>query len=529
LLVNKLIAFIVAAITFSSANAGKSKPNIIFIMTDDHAATAIGAYVSRLSGLNPTPNLDKLASDGVLFQNCFCTNSICTPSRATIITGQYSQTNGVLDLWAELDTAKQYLPIELKKLGYETAIIGKWHLHKEPVNFDCYKVFPIQGEYFNPEFREKGRGEWPNNMVKYEGHSSDVVTDQVLAWMDGRENKEKPFFLMYHFKAPHGMFEFNPKYKSYLEDVMIPEPESLYDRSFWGSEATRGRNDSLMHVIGSSVSERHPFSNYVKTYKKTELPKEADRTSAAYQEYLKRYLRCVKGVDDNLGRFFDYLKEKGLWENTIIIYTSDQGMLLGEHDLVDKRWIYEESMRMPFIVHYPGLKTSGLKDAHLINNADFAPTIIELAGGKEPAYMQGHSFAEIFNGGEPAYSRKATYYRYWMHMIHHDIPAHFGLRTKEYKLVFFYGRYHDLTKEGTLSMYWNDEAHSNKVLPTPPGWEFYDLTSDPHEMINQYKNPKYAEIIAELKQELIHQRKELNETDEKFPFLQKIIDEHWND
>ncbi|SIT02955.1 Arylsulfatase A [Zobellia uliginosa] len=507
----------------------KRKPNIIFIMTDDHAAGATGIYGGRLADLGATPNLDALAKEGMVFENCFVTNSICTPSRASIITGQYSQTNGVLDLWNELDANKQYLPQEIKKLGYETAMIGKWHLHQEPKAFDYYKVFPLQGTYFDPEFRAKDKGKWPDNTVQYKGHSSDVVTDQALNWVHNRKNPEKPFFLMYHFKAPHDMFEFNPRYTSYLEDVKIPEPQSLYDQPHWGSEATRGKNDSLLHVIGSSISSRHPNRNYVDIYKTGNLPTEKERTSAAYQEYLKRYLRCVKGVDDNLGRFFEDLKKEGLWENTIIVYTSDQGMMLGEHDFEDKRWMYEESIHMPFIVRYPEKIKAGSRTSYLINNTDFAPTLIELAGGRAPDYMQGKSLKPIMEGERPDDWRSATYYRYWMQMVHHDIPAHFGLRSENYKLIFFYGRYHNLEKEGSLSMYWNDEEHSNKVEPTPAAWEFYDLKNDPGELVNAYRNPKYQDIIQQMKAELKSTRKELNEEDDKYPHLQEIIIRHWND
>ena len=506
------------------------KPNIIFIMTDDHAAKATGMYGGRLAELNPTPNLDALGHDGIIFQNCFVTNSICTPSRASIITGQYSKTNGVLDLWGDLPVSKQYLPEEMRKLGYETAMIGKWHLHNEPVAFDYYKVLHSQGTYFDPEFKVKGKGEWPNNFVRYKGHSTDVITDQVIDWLNGREKKSKPFFLMYHFKAPHDMFEFNPRYNDYLENAFIPEPESLYKQPNWGSEATRGRNDSLVHIIGSSISKRHTNRSYVDIFKTNNATTEREATSRAYQEYLKRYLRCVKGVDDNLGRFFEYLKEHNLWENTIIIYTSDQGMMLGEHDFEDKRWMYDESIHMPFIAHCPQKIGKGSKTDMIINNTDFAPTIIELAGGEAPDYMQGKSFKKVLEGGaEPEDWRKSTYYRYWMHMIHHDIPAHFGIRSKDYKLIFFYGRYHNLEKEGTLSMYWNDENNSNKVLPTPVAWEFYDLKKDPEEVNNVYKDTEYQQIIQEMKKELLETRRKLNEEDAHFPHLQKIIDSHWND
>ncbi|AUP80534.1 sulfatase family protein [Flavivirga eckloniae] len=505
------------------------KPNIIYIMTDDHTAGATGMYGGRLAGLNPTPNLDKLGDEGMVFNNCFVTNSICTPSRASIMSGQYSQTNGVLDLWNDLDTEKQYLPQEMKKLGYETAMIGKWHLHIEPTAFDYYKVLPGQGRYFDPVFRVQGEKEWPNNTVQHEGHTSDIITDQVLNWFENVKGHEAPFFLMYHFKAPHDMFEFNPKYANYLENEFIPEPESLYNQPLWGSEATRGKNDSLINVIGSSISKRHPNRSYVDIFEIGDKPTEKEATSAAYQEYLKKYLRCVKGVDDNLGRFFDYLKKNGLWENTVIVYTSDQGMMLGEHDFEDKRWMYEESMRMPFIVRYPEMVKSGTRSDLIVNNTDFAPTLIELAGGKKPEYMQGESMTEILKGHTPADWRTSTYYRYWMHMIHHDIPAHFGLRSKDHKLIFFYGRHYNLEKEGILSMPWKGEGNSNKVEITPAAWEFYDLKNDPEELVNQYNNPEYKEIIDKMKAELKEKRKTLNEEDHDYPHLKEIIDKHWND
>ncbi|GAF03639.1 sulfatase family protein [Saccharicrinis fermentans] len=503
-----LLLALVATLPLVKSDAKKSKrPNIIFIMADDHTSQSIGAYGGRLARLNPTPNLDKLASEGMLFENAFCNNSICSPSRASIISGQYSQTNGVLDLDHHLDVDKQYLPIEMKKLGYSTAIIGKWHLGNEPVNFDYYKVLPVQGKYFNPVFREKGKGTWPNNLVKTEGHSSDVITDLSIDYLE-KLDKSKPFFLMHHYKAPHDMFEYAPRYKDYLADVEIPEPASLYNQPFFGSEATRGRNDSLRHVIGTSISPRNTqhnrHSSYTKLFYGTVQDKQMG-THLAYQKYLKDYLRCVKGVDDNLGRLFAYLKKEGLWENTVIIYTGDQGMMLGEHDFADKRWMYEETMRMPFIVHYPAQIKKEQKTALLINNTDYAPTMIELAGGKAPEYMQGKSFISTLMGKEETEWREATYYRYWMHIIHHFVPAHFGIRTKDYKLIFYYGK-HYLPKEEFESHYWADR-YNGVGRTTPAAWEFYDLKNDPQELHNRYNDPKYKELIAKLKVELKRQRK----------------------
>ncbi|MEQ9439346.1 MAG: sulfatase [Cyclobacteriaceae bacterium] len=498
-----------------------AKPNILFIMSDDHTTQAFGVYGSRLAFLNPTPVLDSLAAEGMVFDQVFCNNAICTPSRASILTGQYSQTNGVIDLDGSLPADRQYLPIEMKKLGYQTAIIGKWHLKEEPQPFDYYEVLPGQGKYFDPEFRKTGEGSWPDNLVNYQGHSSDIITDLSLDWLENKRDKDRPFFLMHHYKAPHDDFEFAPRYTDYLEDTEIPEPPSMYEQPDFGSEATRGNNDSLIHRIGTSISERHPYRSYVQQYG-LEASDEKEATHLAYQEYLKRYLRCVKGVDDNLRRLFSYLKEQGLWENTIIIYTGDQGFMLGEHDYMDKRWMYEESMRMPFIVHYPPMVAAGSRSDALINNTDFAPTMLELAGGKTPDYMQGNSFVDVLKGEAATWEPTSTYYRYWMHLMHHDVPAHFGLRTREYKLIFYYGLPSDMRVVGKPSMPWLEKSYV--IEPTPAAWEFYDLSKDPEEVHNRYDDPAYQDIISELKQELKEKRETLSETDKNYPHIQKVIE-----
>lgn len=523
------------------------KPNIIYIMADDHTSQAFGIYGSRLASLNPTPNLDKIANEGIIFDNCFVTNSICTPSRATMITGQYSQANGVLDLEGHIPPERQYLPKEMKKLGYEAAVVGKWHLEDEPATFDYYAVLPGQGEYHNPEFIVQGEQEWPKNRIQTKGHSSDNITDLTIAWLKDKRNKDKPFFLMHHYKAPHDDFEYAPRYKDYLENTYIPEPASLYENGNNGSIATRGANDSLLRVVGSSVSKRNIVRSmgmrlWSNKYTQISNPDfdassisldmtDKEYTHKTYQEYLKRYLRCVKGVDDNVARLVKFLKEEGLYDNTIIVYTGDQGFMLGEHDYIDKRWMYEESMRMPFFVRYPEKIKAGTRTDAIINNADFAPTLIELAGGTAPEKMQGHSFKSILETGkEPKGWQQSTYYRYWMHMAHaHANPAHFGIRTKQYKLIFFYGKYWVDTKDPNAT--WNKKSWGNKFeMDTPAAWEFYDLTKDPKEMNNAYNDPAYKDIIKELKKQLKAKRKSLNEEDgSKFPHIQKVIDEHWND
>lgn len=512
-------------------------PNIIYIMSDDHAWNAVGAYGSRLASVNPSPVLDELASDGLLFTNVFCTNGICTPSRANILTGQYSQTNGVLDLDGRLPAEKQYLPQEMKKLGYQTAVIGKWHLKEAPEAFDYYNVLPVQGKYFDPILYTREAGEREQeidfhggvkrtvNVTQYKGHSSDIIADIGLDWLRNKRDKTKPFFLMHHFKAPHDDFEFAPRYEDYLADVEIPVPSSLFEQPQFGSEAVFGKDGSLMHRIGTSVSDRHKYRSYTTQYK-IEKENRDSATYLAYQEYLKRYLRCVKGVDDNLKRLFDYLKANDLWDNTIIVYTADQGMMLGEHDYMDKRWMYEESMRMPFIMHYPKRLKGKAKSDLLINNTDFAPTLIELAGGTVPDYMQGKSFASVVEGKTPANWREGTYYRYWMHLVHHDIPAHLGIRTNDYKLIYYYSEHYNEEKYGTPTMWWIDESFT--IESTPKAWELYDLKNDPQELVNLYEDPAHQETIKDLKQKLLALRETYQETDKNYPHLQAVIEAHWD-
>ena len=496
----------------SSAVLGAlERPNILFIMSDDHTSQAFGAYGSRLAKLNPTPVIDRLAKEGMLFENCFCNNSICTPSRASIITGQYSQANGVLTLRGRIPPARQFLPTLMRQAGYLTAMVGKWHLKEEPAAFDYYKVLPGQGKYHDPIFRVQGKAKWPKNTVSHKGqHSSDAITDSSLAWLRARD-KSKPFFLMHHFKAPHDMFDNARRYDTYLEDVEIPEPESLYERGNHGSVATRGVNDSLLREIGTSVSKRHIKRNMGKHMKVDPSLGDREYTKLAYQRYLKRYLRCVKGVDDNVGRLFRYLEAEGLMDKTVIIYTGDQGFMLGEHDYIDKRWMYEESMRMPLLVRYPSMIKAGSRNNELVNNTDFAPTILALAGVKTPAYMQGRSFSEMLRGSIPGDWRTATYYRYWMHMAHHWNPAHFGIRTKRHKLIFYYGL-----------------PISGKENATLPAWELYDMEKDPREMNNVYADPAYARIRTKLKDELKRVRGELKEEDTS-AVIREVLEKHWKD
>lgn len=484
------------------------RPNVLFIMSDDHAAHAIGAYGGRLARLDPTPVIDTLAKEGILFENCFVTNSICTPSRASIITGQYCHINGVHTLGGRVTPGNQYLAIEMRKAGYQTAMVGKWHLKEEP-NFDYYKVLPGQGSYNDPKFRDKAAGKWPQNLVQMKGHSSDCITDSTLNWLRSRD-RSKPFFLMHHYKAPHDMFTNAKRYDAYLENVDVPEPESLWRQPDFGSISTRGHNDECLRLIGTSIGRRHVLRNYTKSYAKDPGLSDEAAKRLAYQTYLKKFLRCVKGVDDNLGRLFDYLKEEGIFDDTVIIYTGDQGFMLGEHDYMDKRWMYDESQRMPLLVRYPRAIPAGRRSDAIVENVDFGPTMLDFAGAARPRQMQGRSFRSICQTGrEPDGWKQAAYYRYWMHMAHHWNPAHFGIRTKDHKLIFYYGC---------------DMRGGNR---TPPGWELYDLRRDPREVQNVYDDPEYAEVVVKLKRQLQQLRRRIGDTDEDFPEIRKIIDEFW--
>ena len=509
-----------------------SRPNVLFIMSDDHTSQAIGVYGSRLAKLNPTPTIDRIGKEGMIFENAFCTNSISTPSRANIITGQYSQTNGILELDEHLPLGEEYLPMEFSKLGYQTAFLGKWHLFTAPSKFDYFNMFYGQGKYFNPVMYEKGTKKKTTFLfhrkmqtlpgMVHEGYCSDILMDITLDWFKHKRDKKKPFMMMLHFKAPHDMFKFHPRYKNYLANTHIPEPASLWDNKQNGSIATRGFNDQLMDTLGSSVGRRSVIRSMGRDMNIDSTLTDEAFKEAAYQKYLKAYLRCVKGVDDNVKRLFDYLEKNHLMDNTVIVYTGDQGLMLGEHDYIDKRWMYDESMRMPFLVRYPKKIKAGSKTAAIVNNVDFAPTLITLAGGEVPNYMQGESFKEIlYTGKEPADWKKATYYRYWMHMAHHENPAHFGIRTKRYKLIFYYAMDYRKTRGETLG------PNIMFGFRPPVAWEFYDLKNDPHELHNRYGDPKYIDVIIDLKQQLKDLRKKYNETDEKYPEIQKVIKAYW--
>jgi len=485
-------------------------PNILFIMSDDHAAHAISCYGGRLAQIMKTPNIDRISSEGIRLENCFVTNSICTPSRASILTGQYSQLNGVYTLDDDFDRNQENVAKLLQQSGYQTAIIGKWHLYTEPSGFDYWNVLPGQGQYNNPPLKEKGKP-WEyggRGGEIHEGYVTDIITDLSLDWLKNR-NKNKPFFLMCHHKAPHDKWEYAKRHKDLFQDIVIPEPTNLWEDKAHRSPGSR--------EYGGTISSHNKYRSLVNEMEAKNWPtgqldtvgmNEEEKTRAAYQKYLKDYLRCVAAIDENVGRLLDYLNEEGLTEDTIVIYTSDQGMFLGEHDYWDKRWIFEESLRMPFLMRYPRQIKSGTVNDDIILNVDFAPTFLDYARKPTPSYMQGKSFYTNVAGSTPSDWRKSMYYRYWMHRAHLDVPAHYGIRTKRYKLIFFYG----------LPL----DAKGAKKEPTPPGWELYDLEKDPQEMKNVYNDPTYANVAKQLKTELLRLKKNLDDIDEKYPEFMKI-------
>ena len=454
----------------------RERPNILFIMSDDHTSQAISAYGGMLADVCPTPNIDRIAKEGMLFENCFVTNSICTPSRSAIFTGKYSHINGVYKFTA-LDQSQPTLPKLMRKAGYHTSFVGKYHLHSNPVGLDYWSILPGQGQYHNPEFIEMG-DESPSGWVEngkrteYEGHSSDVIADKALDYLKNKRPKDKPFMFFCHFKAPHDTWEFAQRYRNFLEDVEIPEPQNLFDDY-------EGRCDMLKTQLQYIGSE---WGNHTNFEEETAHLKGKAKKKMQYQLYMKKYLRCVKGVDDNMGRILDYLDESGLAENTIVMYTGDQGFFLGEHGLYDKRIMYEEALRMPFLVRWPGRVKAGTRSEGMILNVDFAPTMLVAAGEKVPGDMQGRSFVPLLEGRTPSDWRKSMYYRYYY--SHFETEPHLGVRTHKHKLIYF------------------DRIDQ---------WELYDLVKDPLEMNNVYDDADYQTIVKKLKRELKRLQTELKD------------------
>jgi len=460
--------------------AEKKRPNIIFIMTDDHASHAMSCYGSKI---NKTPNLDRIAREGMRFTNSFCTNSICAPCRAVILTGKYSHLNGVIDNRKKFDGSQQTFPKLLQKVGYETAMIGKWHLKTDPTGFDYWNVLPGQGTYYNPAMKEMGR------QKKYTGYTTDILTDHALKWLKERTG-EKPFCLMFHHKAPHRSWEPGPKYLSMYDDVTMPEPDNLFDDYSNRGRAAKEQDMSIEKTMNDRDLKLVPPRNLTPEQKKLwdaayEPKNEAFRKANLqgrdlvrwkYQRYIKDYLRCIASVDENVGRVLDYLNESGLAKDTVVFYTSDQGFYLGDHGWFDKRFMYEESLRMPLLVRYPGEVKPGSVSGDIVLNLDFGATFLDFAGTPIPADIQGESLRKVLQGKTPRNWRTSMYYHYYEYPAVHSVKRHYGVRTKRYKLIHFY----------------NDIDE----------WELYDLEKDPKEMKNVFGDPAYAETVKELKVEL---------------------------
>jgi arylsulfatase A-like enzyme len=447
------------------------RPNILFIMSDDHAAHAISVYGSVV---NQTPNIDRIATEGARFDNVFCGNAICAPSRATILTGTHSHVNGVLTLADRFDGAQVTFPKLLQAAGYQTAIFGKWHLghggEADPTGFDEWTILPDQGLYHDPFFFVQGEER------RFEGYATDLITDFSLDWLD-RRDPERPFMLMTHHKAPHRPWEPDEKHATMYDDVEIPYPPTFDD-----DYATRPAAEAAVMRIGRDMT----FTDL-----KQEPPaglSEAEHKRWAYQRYMKDYLRCVASVDDNVGRMLDWLDAHGLAENTIVIYTSDQGFFLGDHGWYDKRFMYEESLRMPFVMRYPREIAPGSVVEPIVSNIDLAPTFLDYAGLDTPDAMQGVSFREVARGATPGGWQESIYYRYWMHLSHHGVAAHYGVRTRTHKLIHYYGR----------ALATTESIDSD----TDPYWELFDLGADPCELVNIYGEPEHAATQAALHAEL---------------------------
>jgi arylsulfatase A-like enzyme len=478
----------------SSHEPPPAKPNILFVFTDDHAPHAVGAYGSRI---NETPNMDRIAKEGMIFHNAFVTNSICAPSRAVILTGKHSHVNGILDNRQRFDGTQMTFPKLLQQHGYQTAIIGKWHLKTEPTGFDYWEVLPGQGNYYNPDFRTQ------EGTVTYTGYVTDIITEKVLGWLKSGRDQEKPFMLMYQHKAPHREWAPGPDHLTLYDDVQIPEPETLFDD--WEGRTSAAKTQEMtiaehmrlhydLKVLPTEEEARDGLgATALRLYERMNdeqkaawdrayVPKnEAFRKAGLegddlvrwkYQRYIKDYLRTIASVDDNLGRVLDYLDASGLAENTIVIYSSDQGFYLGDHGWFDKRWMYEESLRMPLLVRWPGVVAPGSENYDLVQNLDFAETFLDAAGVEIPADMQGQSLVPLLRGEKPPVWRDSIYYQYYEFPGAHSVARHYGIRTRQHKLIYYYQI---------------DE------------WELFDLTKDPDEMKSVYSDTEYAGVVSDLK------------------------------
>ncbi len=491
-----IILIFLSVLWFTGCQEKQTPPNILFIMTDDHALKAISAYNPDLI---QTPNIDRIAREGALFQHLFATNSICAPSRASILTGKFSHLNGQKDNHAVFDGSQSTFPKLLQQSGYQTALIGKWHLKSHPTGFDYWSIFPGQGFYYNPDINTMG------DTSQVEGYATDLVTDLAIEWFQEKRDANKPFFMFYSHKAPHRNWMPALRHLDTLQNRIFPEPSAFYDKY----ETRLAAHSQLMHL------QEHFFAAYDSKVHTIPLKKRdstlwklvyEDRLTAEekavwesalederqeyisglqsgktvqwlnYQRYIRDYLRCVMAVDENVGRMLDYLDEAGLADNTLVVYMSDQGMFLGEHGWFDKRWMYEESIRTPLLIRYPGHISQGQIRPEMAMNIDLAPTLLDYAGVAIPEDIQGESLKPLLSGNRIDDWRKEIYYHYYEFPYMTHVNPHYGIRNARYKLIRLYGHVE--------------------------GWEFYDLQNDPSEELNSYDKAQYQQEIAAMKKQM---------------------------
>jgi arylsulfatase A-like enzyme len=483
-------------------------PNIIYIMSDDHAYQAISAYGGPLKDLAPTPNIDRIAANGMRFNRCLVTNSISGPCRAVVLTGKYSHINGFLanERQPAFDGTQQTFPKLLQAAGYNTAMIGKWHLGSDPTGFNYWEILPGQGNYYNPDFINKD-GKHVEN-----GYVTEIITKKSIRWLDEVKNSGKPFMLMMHHKAPHREWQPGPNELALYKDVTFPEPSTLFDdyanrgtaektQDMTISKTMRIEEDNKLYKDRSKMKNtglnrmspeqmaawNNVYDPIIKHFYEANLAGD-DLTRYKYQRYLQDYLACIAAVDKSVGEVLDFLKENGLDRNTIVIYTSDQGFYLGEHGWFDKRWMFEQSYRTPLLINWPGVTQPGSVNMDMVSNIDFAETFLEIAGVKVPSDMQGRSMVPVLKGKTPSNWRKEHYYHYYEYPGSHMVKRHYGISTERYKLIHYY---YDI-----------DE------------WELYDIQADPQEMKNVYNDPAYSSVKDDLHKRLEVLRKKFKDSDE---------------
>jgi len=490
----RAIQFIIPVIIvlFSSCSVNTpGQPNILFIFTDDHCEQAISAYGSKLI---QTPGMDRIANEGVRFERCYVTNSICGPSRAVIQTGKYSHINGMMSNRDSFDGDQQTFQKLLQTSGYQTAIVGKWHLKSTPQGFDHFDILKGQGPYNNPPMITQDS---TGNVVtlKNEGYTTEIITGKALNWLKNMRDSKKPFLLMCQHKAPHRNWLPDEKYQNWLDDVTLPEPETM-----WDDYSGRTVPASLQAMeIATHMKERDlkldKEGNYAEKNQtfRDAMPGMSDKEIVKwkYQRYVKDYLRCVRSVDDGIGQILEYLDESGLTENTVVVYMSDQGWYLGDHGWFDKRWMYEESLKTPLLVRWPGKIAAGsVNKKDIVSNLDMAETFLDIAGVTVPGDMQGRSIVPVLEGNTPDDWRKSFYYHYYEFPGAHSVARHYGVTNGTHKLIHFYGPSHVKGEE-------YDE------------WELFDLEKDPNELNSVYGVEKYASIQEEMMKELKRLRQEL--------------------